>query len=273
MNRFSAKLAHLQRPKPAALPPALRGGEFVAVDVDAGRFWLPALDEVIRPYLQHRRAWEESTGNLLRRLIRPGTRFLDVGAAIGYFSVFAARAARDVTVDSVEPNPAILDLLRFNLWLNDVTATVWPVALDTTAGALPLSSSETNLGDARSSQVRGGMTYSVVVPAVPADQLFSGRTFDVVKIDVQAWELDVVLGMQRIIHDSPKIALVVEFWPAALRERDRDPQDVLEAYRRLGLAVVVVRNGSFGEIADDEAITICDSAGPDGQVNLLLRRA
>jgi FkbM family methyltransferase len=272
VNRFATRLAHLTHPKPPDLPPALHGGDFVSVDVDVGRFWLPADDEVMRPYFQHRRAWEESTGALLRRFLRAGTRFLDVGAAVGYFSVFAARAAKSVTVDSVEPNPLTVDLLRFNLWLNGVEANVWTAALDATRGSLPLSSSKTNLGDARTGHPRPDIAYSMVVPALPADELFAGRTFDLVKIDVQGWETDVVLGMQRIIDESPEIVLVTEFWPAALRERDLDPVDTLQTYRKLGLEVVVVREGALEQIADERAVAICDSAGPDGQVNLLLRR-
>jgi FkbM family methyltransferase len=272
VSRFATRLAHLASPKQPALPPALHGGDFISVEVDVGCFWLPAGDEVMRPYFQHRRAWEESTGALLRRFFRAGTRFLDVGAAIGYFSVFAARAAEGVTIDSVEPNPLTVDLLRFNLWLNGVEANVWPVALDATRGSLPLSSSKTNLGDARTGHSRPGTAYSLVVPALPADQLFAGRTFDLVKIDVQGWEFEVVLGMQRIMDESPDIAIVAEYWPAALRQRDLDPVDTLEKYRKLGLEVVVVREGALEQIADERTVAICDSAGPDGQVNLLLRR-
>ena len=45
-----------------------------------------------------------------------------------------------------------------------------------------------------------------------------GRTFDVAKISVQGFEPEVVLGMQRIIHDSPAIVLVVDFRPTLLIE-------------------------------------------------------
>jgi FkbM family methyltransferase len=254
-------------------PAALEGDGFVLVEVDAGNFWLPADDQVMRPYFQRHHSWEESLGGLLRRLICPGSRFLDVGAAVGYFSVVAAGTAPNVTVDSIEPNPDALELLRFNLWLNGVDAQVWPVALSSTRTAIPLSGSATNLGDARTREAREGSSYSVVVPAVPADELFAGRSFDVVKIDVQGWELEVILGMQRIVHDSPDIKLVVEFWPSTLRERDLDPGQTLAAYRRLGFEIVVARDAALERISDAEAIAICDSAGSDGQVNLLLRRS
>ena len=58
-----------------------------------------------------------------------GARFLDVGANIGYFSLLAARSHTGVTIDAVEPFPSTVDVLRMNLWLNEIEATVWPVAL------------------------------------------------------------------------------------------------------------------------------------------------
>lgn len=240
-------------------------------EVDVGKFWVPADDEVTRPYLQRRSAWEEGISQLLRRLLRPGARFLDVGAAVGYFSVLAAGAAWGITVDAVEPNPPTVDLLRFNLWANRVEANIWPVALSERRGALPLTSCPTNFGDTRGSSPRVGVPYSVVVPAVPADELFKGRTFDVVKIDVQGSELDVLLGMQRIIHESPSIAIVLEFWPTALRDRREDPEAVLDRYKKLNLEAITEREGTLGRIGHSEIIALCDSAGPDGAVNLLLR--
>ena len=241
-------------------------------EVDVGRFWLPADDEVTRPYLQRRHAWEEGTSQLLRRVLRPGSRFLDVGAAVGYFSALAAGAAWGITVDAVEPNPPTVDLLRFNLWINRVDANVWPVALAERRGALPLCCRQTNLGDTRGLTPHLGASYPVVVPAVPADELFPGRTFDVVKIDVQGWEFEVLLGMQRILDDSPNIVIVLEFWPAALRDRGQDPEAVLDGYKKLGFDVIVERDGTLGRVGHSEIIALCDSAGPDGQLNLLLRR-
>ncbi len=58
--------------------------------------------------------------------------------------------------------------------------------------------------------------YELIVPVLAADELFTGRTFDVAKISVQGYEPEVVLGMQRIIHESPAIVMVVDFRPSLL---------------------------------------------------------
>jgi FkbM family methyltransferase len=254
-------------------PPALAGGAYELVTTDAGDFWMSATDEVMRPYMQRRGAWEESERDLLGRLIRPGTRFLDVGANVGYFSVFAAKAASGVEVDSVEPHPEIVPMLRMNLWANQVRARVWPVALDSKTTVLPIASAPMNPGDSRVARPLQHNHYDMVVPAIPADELFRGRTFDLVKIDVQGWEWDVVLGMQRILRESRDIVLVVEFFPAGVRDAGDDPYDLLRRYRALGFDIVVQRDESLGRAADREIVELCDTGGPSGQVNLMLTRS
>ena len=253
------------------LPAPLGGQPFTWAEVDVGTFWLPASDGVMRPFMQRCETWELSTGTLVRRLLRPGARFLDVGAGVGYFSVLAAKAADRVQVDSVEPNPETTALLRYNLWLNDVGAAVWPLALTDARRAVPLTVADNNLGDTRGMSLSTEQAYSLIAPGMPADDIFAGRTFDVVKIDVQGWETEVLLGMQRIIKESPAIAIIVEFWPAALRQRNLDPGAVLDGYRRMALEVIVMNGASLESRSDENIVILCDSAGPEGSVNLLLR--
>jgi FkbM family methyltransferase len=264
-------MVNRRKHKDTPIPAVLDGQPFTWAEVDVGSFWLPTGDGVMRPFMQRCETWERSTGALLRRLLGPGARFLDVGAGVGYFSVLAANAARGVQVDAVEPNPATTVLLRFNLWLNDVDATVWPIALTDARRAVPLSLADRNIGDTRGMALSTNESYSLVAPGMPADDIFSGRTFDVVKIDVQGWETEVLLGMQRILKESRSIAIVVEFWPSALRQRDLDPRAVLDGYHRMSLDVVTLNGDGLEARSDESIVALCDSAGPEGSVNLLLR--
>ena len=252
------------------LPPALAGGDsWECLSTDVGDIWISTRDQVMRHYLRSRGAWEENEADLLRTLIRPGCRFLDVGANVGYFSLLASRCGA-ATVDAVEPHPDLVPVLRFNLWTNRVMAGVWPLALDTRRRGLPLSTAVNNLGDSRVGEVHSGSVYSLVVPAVPGDELFAGRSFDVVKVDVQGWELDVLTGLQSVLRASPHVRIVAEFWPSALRGRGLDPLDVLGDYRALGLDVAVQRGTQLDRLSSDQIVRLCDGAGVEGYVNLLL---
>ncbi len=129
-----------------------------------------------------------------------------------------------------------------------------------------------NPGDSRVGTRTSNDRYDLVVPVIPADELFPRRSFDVVKIDVQGFEPEVILGMERIVRQSPAIVLVAEFWPTALVERGLDPSEVLDRYRQLNFRIAVNDDGGTGTCTADEVIEHCRSAGPDGQVNLIMQR-
>jgi len=256
--------------EPAEIPAPLVGGPFEEVQTDVGPFWMLVSDEVMRPYMLVQGRWEQETAELLRKLIRPGCRFLDVGANVGYFSVLAATAAQGVTVDAVEPHPVICDLLRTNIWLNHVEARVWNVALGRDRRFITMSSPPLNPGDSRVGTT--GSVGDLIVPIVSADELFPDVGFDVVKVDVQGWEPEVVLGMERVVRDSPGIVLVVEFFPTALRERGLEPEEVLHRYVASGYEISVHDEWGLGACELRDVVDHCDTAGVHGQVNLVLRR-
>jgi len=277
-NRLAASLA---RPNgshgaPAhAVPEPLPSDQFELVLVDAGRFWISRRDQVMRPYMARAGTWEPEEGRVLRSLVRPGCRFLDVGANVGYFSGLVHGMEPGVTVDAVEPDPTNVRALRFNVWANRINATVWPLALDDRETALHLSGNTENLGDLRSGRVgedAASRGSGWIVPAIPGDSLFAGRVFDLVKLDVQGWELEILLGLNETLRRSSAVRIVAEFWPAPLRERGREPAEVLHRYLEMGYALRAVIHGEPAELTLDEIVRVCDSGGPDGQVNLLLSR-
>jgi hypothetical protein len=68
------------------------------------------------------------------------------------------------------------------------------------------------------------------------------------------------------------VHIVTEFWPAPLRATERSPTDILARYRQLGYRIKVSAGDDVVEMTDAEIVELCDSGGPDGQVNLLLER-
>ena len=287
--RVAAALGGTAAVRPTAtVPDPLPADEYELIAVDAGHLWMSRRDEVMRPYMLRTGTWEREEGALLLSLVTPGCRFLDIGANVGYFSVLVGSAAPGVTVDSVEPNPDNVRALRFNLWSNRVDATVWPRGarqsrpLPRAVRERPQSRRPAQLPDHRSSGSErdravepigeAGGTGGWVVPAAAGDDLFPGRGFDLVKIDVQGWEFEVILGLDAVLLRSPGVRIVTEFWPAPVRANDREPADVIARYRQLGYRVRVSQGDDLVELSDEEIVAVCDSGGPDGQVNLLLER-
>jgi FkbM family methyltransferase len=261
--------------QPAAVPDALPADEFELTVVDAGKLWISRRDQVMRPYMARAGTWEPDEGRVLLSLTKPGCRFLDIGANIGYFSVLVNSAWPGIVVDAVEPDPDNVRVLRFNLWFNEVAGTVWPLALDDATRALQLSGNEQNLGDLHSAHVGDAVGVDAakwIVPAVSGDHLFAGRAFDLVKIDTQGWEFEILLGLHTTLQRSSGVRIVAEFCPMFLRAGDHDPLEILARYRELGYSVRTIVHGNPIDLVDADTVSACTSAGPQGQVNLLLSR-
>ena len=182
-------------------------------------------------------------------------------------------------MDAVEPDPTNVQVLRFNLWFNGVNGTVWPLALSTTPPA-PCTSRTTSTTSETSGPGRGrqggvagrGRVAKWIVPAVSGDDLFAGRSFDLVKIDTQGWKFQILLGIDLTLRRSPGVRIVVEYCPQILKDRDRDPLQVLARYRELGYGILAIVHGAPVDLVDAEITEVCATGGSEGQVNLLLSR-
>jgi FkbM family methyltransferase len=252
------------------LPRPYDGPELVGLLTDAGRLWIPAADGVMRPYLEERGNWEPEEGALLAEFFRPGLRFLDVGANVGYFSLLVAKNCPGATIHAFEPHPLTSRVLELNAWESGADITAHAMALSDGDRLLALSTAESNLGDTRT---RADGRGTMLSPAAPLDEVLPHAVFDLVKIDVQGFEPEALAGMAGMLQRSPGVVVVAEFMPVALRERGLDPVEVLKSYRELGLKIRTQVANDVAELSPVEILRTCDTAGRIGQVNLVLTRA
>lgn len=246
--------------------------QLTQVASDAGPLWIHADDGMMLPFLRGNGTWEPEEGGLLRRVVRPGATFVDVGANVGYFSRLIATTCQPGRVVAFEPHPALVPVLRLNVAGLHPEVEVHPVALGSADTTVSLRSTPQNIGDTRVSfeQPAGGMDAPVVQMRRFDDEV-TGRV-DVVKIDVQGFETEVLRGMSRTIEENPYLIVVAEFWPGALLQRGLEPAAVLAEYRATGFEVGLLRAGSPISTTDEEIFAFAGSVGPDGQANLVLRR-
>lgn len=255
---------------PGQIPPSV-AVDAVHVSTDVGGLWLPADDRVILPYMRSSGTWEPGEAELLRSLLRPNSRFLDVGANVGYFSALAAKLCPQGTIDAVEPEPRSVSLLRLNLWTLAPHAQVWPVGLGLRRGIAALHVEQGNPGNTFVEENSARATRLAAL--VRGDELFAGRRFDVIKVDVQGYEPEVIQGLEETLRRSGQVSVVVEFFPDALRQRGLPPSDVLRLYQGMGFERLVDVAGRLLRLEEEELLSMCQSAGRNGFVNLLLRKS
>jgi FkbM family methyltransferase len=131
----------------------------------------------------------------------PGMVFVDVGANVGAYTLFAAHAAAETCkLIAVEPHPVALERLRYNLAANGYdNVLVEPVAVADRCGTVSLNIVASNLG--QTSVVENSVVENAVrgqrgsVHNIPSTTLLAicekhqlGR-LDVLKIDIEGYEI------------------------------------------------------------------------------------
>jgi len=201
-----------------------------------------ARDRFIAPSLLHSGCFEPFETELVINEVRPGDVVVDVGAHIGYYTLLlAALVGPKGRVFAFEPGPDNFALLCRNVELNGyANVELFNAAVADRRGRSRLYLSIDNAGDHRLHESPESR-QSVEVEVVALDDVLRDRgSIDFVKIDVQGSEGGVLEGMAGLIARSPRIKMIVEFWPAGLARCGDIAARVLERLRRFGFRVYEV---------------------------------
>jgi FkbM family methyltransferase len=175
-------------------------------------------DPYISEWLRDGHILEPHILAVLTRFLRPGDRFLNVGANIGWFSMIGSRlVGPNGRVYVLEPEPDNHWLLLENLAANGcANVKQWRCAAGPRSRRAMLSRSATNRGDHRvAARPVTGDTLSVRVR--PVDRLlWPARRVDTVLIDTQGSEVNVLRGMPSILRHNPQLRVIFEYWPHGL---------------------------------------------------------
>jgi len=161
--------------------------------------------------------YEAGTLNVLERVLRPGDIFLDVGANIGLVSLAASRlVGLHGRVYAFEPVSGTIALLERNIALNDArNVCVEATALGALSETRPIYEHlDVNRG-AASLVPTGGTPPGEAVTVTTLDAFVHKagleRSLRAIKIDVEGWESDVLVGGRQTLTDSAAPVLIVEY--------------------------------------------------------------
>lgn len=229
-------------------------------DRDLGTLLFPARDLVMAPAIEAAGTWEPLEVEWLKRNLRPGQTFLNVGANVGYHVVRASRLVGPAgKVIAVEPEPVNFAFLLANIALHDLRNVV-PIrcAAGSRAGKMRLYRGDDNSGDNRLTPFPEAST-SVEVSVVRMDRLLAGQRIDLVLVDTQGSDHEVVAGMTGLFADA-LVPMIVEFVPSWLRARGIDPVKVVKDFQRLGYGVGVLEANLAPGCSAEEAVFASDNA-------------
>ncbi len=163
---------------------------------------------------------ELQTDRFLRDTLRPGMTFFDCGANLGYFTLLASRLVDAAgRVVAFEPTPSTYDRLVAHVETNGFTnVDVRRLALGSTSGtASVVAVSAENHGmnavtfDDNDSNKDGRRRLADCDVRTVDDLLAGGLPApDVMKIDVEGWELRVLEGAETLLRSTACPSLIVE---------------------------------------------------------------
>lgn len=196
---------------------------------------------------------------LLRKILFPGAVVVDAGANIGIYSEFLSRCVGPTgVVHSFEPSPDNFKRLRA------ATDKLSNVRLSQAAVGEHSGNSELYLSDKLNVDHRvyvadGNLRRTVPIEMVALDDCFKpGERMDLIKMDIQGYELHALRGANRVLEDNADITLLIEFWPYGLRQAGANWVDLIAALEQKGMAIHQVSSeglipfhpGSTSERAD-----------------------
>jgi FkbM family methyltransferase len=172
--------------------------------------------------------------------LRPGDRFVDVGAHIGVFSVLAAGAVGADCL-AIEPVPASFAYLQENIALNGLSAKIRVINAGIAAqpGRLPFTTGKgaangvvpTNSGATHFKSARH-LATAIDVDVLPLDALTADFPPTILKIDVEGYEHEVIAGAAQTLADDRLLAILIELRGHGARydfDEDAIHQRLLEA--------------------------------------------
>jgi FkbM family methyltransferase len=174
-------------------------------------------------------------------LVRTDMSVVDAGANVGlYTGLFSQLAGSGGKVISIEPESAnwhaLTDSIRENKWSN---VEAHNCALDESSGSVILIKDRWNSGN-HSVIKKGGSNIGVSerVQARTIDEIVGGRKVDLIKIDVQGFELNVLKGAQSTLNSNENISVLLEVWPKGLWRNGVLVEDVFAFLERFSFSFV-----------------------------------
>lgn len=175
---------------------------------------------------------------LFEKYLKPGDIYIDIGANYGYMAINAKRLVGATgTVIAIEPEPRVLNLLKFNADLNKCRMNIVQKAISDSEGESSFNVA-TEIGLSRLDNLRNNtfgmiLQEKVIIQKTTLDKLVAdlipNKDIRLVKMDVEGHELSILRGATLVVANC-KTIFILEINHGALLQNDIAFKDILEFF-------------------------------------------
>jgi FkbM family methyltransferase len=200
-------------------------------------------------YCLYKRISDSGDISLVRQLVKPGDRVVEIGANIGvYAQLFAKLTGPGGEVHAFEPHPRNYKFL-LRLTRNHSAVRAHQAAISDQTGFIDLyMSADLNVDHRTYPTAEKRMKQQVACFSL--DSYLQERPVDFIKMDIQGHEYKALLGMQHTLHSNARLTMIMELWPYGLREAGATHQEVIDMLCRHNFFLYIVTGKKLVEYAD-----------------------
>ena len=202
-------------------------------------------------YFLYKQVSDRSTIRFLKKNIKEKMVVLDIGANIGFYSLFLSKLVGPKgKVYSFEPDPLNYKHLKY---MTKHHQNIFPYRLAVghrNQDLLLFVSDKLNVD--HQTYDSGEKRKKLRVKCVRLDTFLEEKTIDFIKLHIQGFEYYALLGMQKLLKNSKNLMMIGEFWPYGLSKSGISPEKYIKFLEKQGFQLTF-ENKNFKNKKDDKS--------------------
>jgi FkbM family methyltransferase len=194
---------------------------------------------------------------LLKKIIQPGDTVLDIGANIGFYAkILSGLTSNKGQVFCFEPDSQNFKYLVKNTkGLKNIN--LFNKAVSDKTDVIKVYKSKLLNVDHRTYPVNN---YDSIeeISSISIDELVDAKVIshvNVIKIDIQGYELTAFNGMKRLLSANNDIKIIAEYWPHGFKRAGTSAIAFYDFFDAMGYSFYLIDNNGLTKISKDYVVT------------------
>jgi len=194
---------------------------------------------------------------LLKKIIKPGDSILDIGSNIGFYAkILSSFTGETGKVFCFEPDATNFKYLKKNTQgIKNIV--LFNNAVSDKADTIKVYKSKLLNVDHRTYPVNNYDTVEEI-ESVSIDALLKDKTIskvDVIKIDIQGYELTAFNGMKELLSTNNDLKIIAEYWPHGFKRAGTSAIEFYNFFDILGYNFYLIDDNTLTKITKEYIVT------------------